>query len=65
MNKSEAVRLAKSRTLNELYEIIRESREATDNDENRLIAEVVHAEIRRRKGADHPVGLASLFAPRR
>ena len=64
MKKQEAQRFAKKRTLPELYEIIRLSSEYERTDENLLIVAVVDAEIRNRVGQDHPVGLASILAPR-
>ena len=64
MTKTEAEQLAKGKTLVELYEIIRLSADYEANAENDLVVRVVDAEIRSRTGNDHPVGLASLLAPR-
>ena len=64
MTRTEAEELAKKRTLNELYAIIRAGRDCAFTAEDALVLEVVDAEIRARKGQDHPVGLASLLAPR-
>ena len=64
MTRQEAQQLAKARTLAELYAIIRAGRDCEGTAEDALVLEVVDAEIRARKGQDHPVGLASLLAPR-
>ena len=64
VTKTEAEQLAKGKTLVELYEIIRLSAHYEANAENDLVVAVVDAEIRSRTGNDHPVGLASLLAPR-
>ena len=64
VTKTEAEQLAKGKTLVELYEIIRLSADYEANAENDLVVRVVDAEIRSRTGNDHPVGLASLLAPR-
>lgn len=65
MTRTEAEALAKARTLLELYAIIRAGAELSEaTEEDALVLEVVDAEIRNRMGEDHPVGLASLLAPR-
>lgn len=65
MTRTEAETLAKARTLLELYAIIRAGAELSETtEEDALVLEVVDAEIRNRMGEDHPVGLASLLAPR-